>query len=346
MSKNHPELQPSIEIDVDAEKKPDRASGCISVVIPLHNEAEAFPKTLLLVIAALQRCATSFEVLAIDDGSTDETWRVLKDLAGNRSLAAALRGIRFSRNFGKESAITAGLAHASGDAVVVMDADGQHPPALITDMVDLWRQGRFQIIEAVKRRRQNETPVRRMFARLFYRTLIVGAQLDLRNSTDYKLLDRVAVRAYLGLPEHGRFFRGLTAWMGLPTARLEIDPPQRTDGSSSWRLTSLVAFARHTIISFTALPLRLISWTGFVGFAFSLILALQTLGKTLAGSAEEGFPTVILLILGLGSLILLSLGLIGEYVSEIYNEIKRRPLYIVRESLTSGDVAESSRTEP
>jgi glycosyltransferase involved in cell wall biosynthesis len=304
-------------------------------VIPIFNEADAFPTTLQTLTSTLQRCTTNYEIIAVDDGSTDNSWQILRELVATQTPPGSLSAIRFTRNFGKESAISAGLAHANGDAVVVMDADGQHPPAAVVDMVDLWRRGQYQVVEAIKRHRQHEHPARRIFARAFYRTLIVGAELDLRNSTDYKLLDRAAVRTYLNLPEHGRFFRGLTSWMGLPTAQLEIDAPRRCDGRTSWRLSTLVAFARQTIISFTALPLRLISWTGFLGFGFSLTLGLQTLAKTLLGKAEEGFPTVILLILGIGSLILLSLGLIGEYVSEIYNEIKRRPLYIVRESLSS-----------
>jgi glycosyltransferase involved in cell wall biosynthesis len=307
----------------------------ISIVLPLHNEAEAFPKTLKLVTAELERHTTNFEIIAVDDGSTDSTWQVVKELAAGRRSQGIVRAIRFSRNFGKESAISAGLAHASGDAVVVMDADGQHPPRLITKMIDLWRTGQFLVVEAVKQRRQRESLTRSVLARLFYRALIVGAQLDIRNSTDYKLLDRFAVQAYLDLPEHGRFFRGLTTWMGLPTAQLEISPPQRTDGSTSWRLSTLVNFARRTIISFTSLPLRIISWTGFLGFSFSLVLGIQTIWNTVTGSAAAGFPTVILLILALGSLILLSLGLIGEYISEIYNEIKRRPLYMVSEAITS-----------
>jgi glycosyltransferase involved in cell wall biosynthesis len=176
---------------------------------------------------------------------------------------------------------------------------------------------------------------RRLSALLFYRVLKSGASFDLRNSTDFKLLDRSVVDTYLRFPEHGRLFRGLTAWIGLPTAQVELDIPQRAAGNSAWSLGALIDLARSTIVSFTALPLHLISWIGLLGFVLSVVLALQTLWNKLFGDSAEGFPTVILLILGMGSLILLCLGIIGEYLSELYREVKGRPLYVIRETLDS-----------
>jgi hypothetical protein len=192
-------------------------------------------------------------------------------------------------------------------------------------MVALWSRQGYWVVEAVKRQRQRESLLRGLSSRVFYRLLMVGAGLDLRNSTDFKLLDRRVVDIYLRLPEHGRFFSGLTAWIGLPTAQIEIDIPERSDGATRWSLRGLVRFARHGIVSFTALPLRLISWIGVLGLVLSLALTLQTLWNVLLGTSEAGFPTVILLILGIGSLILISLGMIGEYVTALYTEGDRPP---------------------
>jgi glycosyltransferase involved in cell wall biosynthesis len=258
---------------------------------------------------------------------------VVQQLAQSEPWRGRLGGVRFSRNFGKEAAIVAGLSQAAGDAVVVMDADLQHPPALIPQMVALWSRQGYWVVEAVKRQRQRESLLRGLSSRVFYRLLMVGAGLDLRNSTDFKLLDRRVVDIYLRLPEHGRFFRGLTAWIGLPTAQIEIDIPERSVGATRWSLRGLVRFARHGIVSFTALPLRLISWIGVLGLVLSLALTLQTLWNVLLGTSEAGFPTVILLILGIGSLILISLGIIGEYLSALYAEVKGRPLYVILDHL-------------
>jgi glycosyltransferase involved in cell wall biosynthesis len=303
----------------------------LSIVIPVYNEADTLQRLLDELAGALAAQTLEYEVILVDDGSTDDTWAGIQRVASNPAWAQRLRGLRFSRNFGKEAAIVAGLRAATGDAVVVMDADMQHPPSLLPDMVATWSQGAHLIVEAVKRRRQQESVLRRLSAKLFYRLLLLGAALDLRDSTDFKLLDRRAVDAYLQLPETARFFRGLTAWLALPTARIEIDVPERAGGASSWRLAALIAMARRNVVSFTALPLRLISWIGIGGLLMSIVITIQTLWNQWVGASEAGFPTVIILILCLGSLILISLGIIGEYLSAIYNEVKRRPIYVIRE---------------
>jgi glycosyltransferase involved in cell wall biosynthesis len=305
----------------------------LSIVIPAHDETGTLEGALDAISDAMTGTETVYEVIVVDDGSSDGTWSVVQQLAQSEPWRGRLGGVRFSRNFGKEAAIVAGLSQAAGDAVVVMDADLQHPPALIPQMVALWSRQGYWVVEAVKRQRQRESLLRGLSSRVFYRLLMVGAGLDLRNSTDFKLLDRRVVDIYLRLPEHGRFFRGLTAWIGLPTAQIEIDIPERSVGATRWSLRGLVRFARHGIVSFTALPLRLISWIGVLGLVLSLALTLQTLWNVLLGTSEAGFPTVILLILGIGSLILISLGIIGEYLSALYAEVKGRPLYVILDHL-------------
>ena len=175
----------------------------LSIVIPVYNEAEILQVALAEVASVLQGLALNWEVVVVDDGSSDNTWLLLQRLTSSDPWLNGLRGVRFSRNFGKEAAIVAGLRQATGDAVVVMDADLQHPPALIPAMIDLWRSGDYSVVEAVKRRRQRESIVRRLFAAIFYRILIIGAELDLRDSMDFKLLDRRVVDEYLSCQRRG-----------------------------------------------------------------------------------------------------------------------------------------------
>lgn len=309
----------------------------LTIVIPAFNEEAALRPILDQIAAVLAPTGPAYEVVVVDDGSTDGTWSLLQHLACLDAWHHRLRGVRFSRNFGKEAAIVAGLRGAQGDAVIVMDADLQHPPGLLPKMIELWSSGGHLVVDVVKRHRQRESMLRRLSARAFYRLFLLGAGLDLRGSMDFKLLDRRAVEAYLQLPETGRFFRGLTAWIGLPTARLEIDVPERSGGATRWRLGGLIQLGRRSIVSFTALPLRLISWIGAGGLLASILLTIQTLWKQWLGTSAAGFPTVIILILSIGSLILISLGIIGEYLSALYDEVKRRPLYVVRDRLTPDD---------
>ena len=301
----------------------------VSVVLPVYNEKANLGNCLRAVMKNLRSTGFDSEVIIIDDGSDDGTWPTIEKMSTDPAVEGCLRGLRLSRNFGKEAAILAGLRYARGDAVIVMDADLQHPPELIPAMLSLWDRGKIDIVEAVKRTRQQESLLLRLGSRLYYRLFNLASGMEMRNSTDFKLLDRRVVNHYNKLLEVGRFFRGLTTWLGFRSAAIEFDPPQRLQGDSSWSLSALLDMARRTIISFSSLPLRLVTWLGGVGLLFSLILTFQTLWYAWHGLAEEGFPTVILLILGMGSMILLGLGLIGEYVAEIYIEVKHRPVYIV-----------------
>ncbi len=318
----------------------------ISVVLPAYNEEATLQDAVEEIGAILGEGGHDFEIIIVDDGSHDRTWSIVERLAPEDRWNDLLMGVRFSRNFGKEAAIVAGLQHASGDAAIVMDADLQHPPALIPRMIELWSQGQYLVVEGVKQDRQRESLPRRLSSKLFYRILQTGGEVNIGNSTDFKLLDRRVIDMYLRLPERGRFFRGLTAWIGLPTAQLNFQVPERAQGTTRWRFTALLNFARSAVISFTPLPLRLISWIGLFGLFMSIVLTLQTLWNKFFGASAEGFPTVIILILGMGSLILLCLGIIGEYLSELYREVKRRPLYVVLDTLQiNADTAEVRKHE-
>ncbi|MEW8252918.1 MAG: glycosyltransferase family 2 protein [Candidatus Thiodiazotropha taylori] len=303
----------------------------ISLVVPIYNEQSALSGFWQNLEQCLVGADTHFEAVLIDDGSTDNSWQAINTLAN--SSAIPIKAIRFSRNFGKEAAILAGLRAATGQAAVVMDADLQHPPALIPQMIEHWQGGKIKVVEAVKRKRQDESSIRRLGARLYYRLFNLSSGMKLDGASDFKLLDREAIDQYIALPEVGRYFRGLTTWLGFEAIAIEFDPPSRNAGESHWGVGHLLRLARTTIISFSSLPLRIVTWFGFAGLVFSLGLTIQTLWYKWQGYAEAGFPTVILLILVMGSMILLGLGLIGEYIAEIYREVKRRPIYIIAQSL-------------
>ncbi|MES9943499.1 MAG: glycosyltransferase family 2 protein [Candidatus Thiodiazotropha sp.] len=315
----------------------------ISLIVPIRNEQAGLDRFWQAITAVLEQSSYEFELVMVDDGSSDDSWRLISEFTTTDRPSLHVAAIRLSRNFGKEAAILAGLRQAEGSAAIVLDADLQHPPELIPKMLDLWDQGRIPIVEGVKRKRQHESFMKRMGASLYYRIFSLSSGLDMQGASDFKLLDRRVMDQYINLPETDRYFRGLTAWMGFDAAAIEFEPPDREAGESGWSLHNLLALARSTIISFSSLPLRIVTWLGVAGLIFSLALTIQTLWYKWMGFAEEGFPTVILLILGIGSMILFSLGLIGEYIGEIYREVKRRPTYIVSETLSpSNDISQPS----
>lgn len=298
----------------------------ISAVIPVWNEAGHIRQTLKTIAGFISRSAVFFELIVVDDGSTDETW---EELLAARLEIPQLEGIRFSRNFGKERALCAGLENTRGQAVIVMDGDLQHPPELIPQMIGLWRSKGIKIIECVKKSRGQESLSYRMGTKVFYGLLHKLTRYDLHGASDFKLLDRQVVEAWAKLPERITFFRGMTVWLGFSSMQLEFDVASRTGGKSGWSLPSLVKLALSAVVAFTSWPLRFITIIGLLSLAGAVILGIQTLYMKLTGSAVTGFTTVILLILGMNSMIMLSLGILGEYIAAIYNEVKGRPRYII-----------------
>lgn len=297
----------------------------ISLLIPFYNEEKQIPLTLETVVPIMASTGFDFEIILIDDGSHDQTWAVIE--AASRQ-DRRLVGLRFSRNFGKEAAVCAALDKASGDAVILMDGDLQHPPEHIPEMIGLWQQG-YEIVEGVKSSRGRESLANKLNASLFYGLFRRFTGLDLRNASDFKLLDRRVVLEWRRLGEHDTFFRGLSAWLGFRRAAFSFVVAERQAGSSKWSLIRLLALSLNAITGFTAVPLHFITLLGLIMLTGSFILAIQTLVNFFTGHADSGFTTVILLLLLIGGSIMISLGLIGLYIARIFTEVKGRPRYII-----------------
>ena len=242
---------------------------------------------------------------------------------------ARIRGLEFSRNFGKEAAIFAGLSAARGGCAVVMDCDLQHPPRTIVEMYRLWEQG-FEIVEGVKNTRGNESALHRQFTNGFYKIISALTGFDMSNASDFKLLDKKVVDILLDMPERKTFFRALSFWVGFKTCQVRYDVAERVFGTTKWSFFKLMQYAVSNIVSFSTKPLTAVSYMGVLSMIAGVILGVQTLIRWAMGRALAGFTTVILLLLLIGGGILLGLGIIGSYVAAIYQEVKGRPRYIVR----------------
>lgn len=299
--------------------------GLLSVILPSYNEESNIANTEAVLSALLEKEGIDYELIFVSDGSSDKTYEeILKASAKNPHV----KGAEFSRNFGKEASIFAGLQLALGDAVVVMDCDLQHPPETIPAMYKLWKEG-YEVVEGIKSKRGRESLGHRMSAGLFYRIMSKLIKMDMNASSDFKLLDRKVVNVLLQLKERNTFFRALTFWAGFKTTKVEYEVQERKYGESKWSLFSLMRYAVTNATSFSTLPLQLVTVMGVVSIFFSFILGVQTLVKYLMGTAVEGFTTVILLVLIIGGFIMLSLGILGHYLARIYEEVKGRPKYII-----------------
>ena len=300
-------------------------NALLSVVLPAYNEQASVPRAAQVICTLLEQAGIGHEVIFIDDGSKDGTWSAIE---AQSASYPQVRGVRFSRNFGKEAAIFAGLAQARGDCVVVLDCDLQHPPEKILDMYRLWEQG-YQVVEGIKSSRGKESPMHTLAAKTFYSLISNATGIDMSRASDFKLLDRRAVDTLLAMREKNAFFRALSSWIGFSTAQVEFEVQPRLEGESKWSIRSLTKYAIVNLTSFSAAPLQLITLLGLVVFVFSVGLGLWSLWQKLSGQALEGFTTVILLQLIIGSVLMICLGIIGYYVARIYEEIKDRPRYIV-----------------
>lgn len=303
----------------------------LSVVIPAYNEQEMVPVAAREIAAVLSAAQIAHELIFVDDGSKDATWAQIRAASG---AAKNVRGVHFSRNFGKEAAIFAGLQHAKGDCVAVIDCDLQHPPEKLVEMYRLWEQG-VQVIEGVKADRGRESALHRLSAKIFYSLISRATKVDMSRASDFKLLDRRAVNVILTMREKRAFFRALSSWVGFTTAEVSYEVRERTAGESKWSTWSLMKYAVSNITAFTAMPLHLVTFFGALTLLVSLVMGVIALVQKFMGIALGGFTTVIILLLFIGSLIMLSLGIIGYYLGNIYEEIKDRPRYIVAD--TCGD---------
>jgi glycosyltransferase involved in cell wall biosynthesis len=313
---------------MDAMKMDKKA--LLSVVIPAHNEESGIAHSVSVIGEVLDTCGMEWEIIVVDDGSSDRTFERLRELARKDTR---LRGARFSRNFGKEAALLAGLSLARGDAVVTIDADLQHPPRLIPAMIEAWRSG-AKVVDGVKRSRATDGLLTRLRASIFNSVLSRLGGINMENSSDFKLLDRIAVDAITrALPERQRFYRGLSDWVGYAHASIPFDVEERAKGSSKWSLLGLIGLATTAIITFTSAPLRIVSGLGIATLLFGLAVAGDALISWFQGRAVSGFVTTIITLLIIGSFIMISLGIIGEYIAKIYDEIKRRPPYLIEHTV-------------
>ena len=307
----------------------------LSVVVPLYNEEEVLPMLHRRLLAAVAAIAGGIEIVYVDDGSTDRTGQMLKQFRFGCPLVSV---VRFSRNFGKEQALTAGLQMARGDAVVLIDADLQHPPEMIPAMVAAWREG-ADVVNMRRRDRNEESWLRRSSARMFYRLINGLSDTPIpQDIGDFRLFSRRAVDALNQLPERNRFMKGLFAWIGFRQTTLDFDCDERAAGQSKWRWRQLLHFAVEGVTAFSVRPLKLASYAGLTSALIAFGYALYFLVKTLVfGDSVAGFPTLIVVVLMLGGLQLLAIGVLGEYLGRLCLESKRRPLYIVEDYLPASE---------
>ena len=299
----------------------------LSVIIPSFNEEQLIMKTAEVISGLLKGQDIEHELLFVNDGSSDKTW---EEIQKAREKNESVRGISFSRNFGKEAAIFAGLGECKGDCAVVIDCDLQHPPEKILEMYALWQEG-YEIVEGVKNSRGKESGAHKFAAKVFYNLISNAAGIDMENASDFKLLDRKAINALLNMTEKDAFFRALSSWVGFKSTQVTYDVRDREIGQTKWSTKALIRYAVTNITSFTSLPLQIVTFLGVVMFIFSLVMGIDALVNYFCGRAVEGFTTVIILQCFTGSVLMISLGIIGYYISKIYAGIQDRPRYIISE---------------
>lgn len=305
------------------------ANNLLSVIVPAYNEEQNIPLAAETIAKILKDENILYEILFINDGSRDNTWQAIEKAHQENSN---VRGVSFSKNFGKESAIFAGLSHANGDAVVVIDCDLQHPPEKIVEMYRLWEQG-IEIVEGVKEDRGKESVMHGFAAKCFYKIISRAVKIDMSRASDFKLLDRRAVDVLLTMRERHAFFRALSSWIGFKTAEVSYCVNERLMGETKWSTRALIKYAITNISSFSSFPLQFITILGFIVLIMSVILGGIALYQKAINVAAVGFTTVIVVMLFIGSTIMISLGIIGYYISKIYEEIKDRPRFIVSKTI-------------
>jgi len=298
----------------------------ISIVVPAYDEERSIEETLNQTYRVLADFDRRYEVIVVDDGSMDGTFGCIQNL---RIKFAGLKGIRFSRNFGKEAALLAGLQAAQGDAVITMDADLQHPPDLIPQMIAKWEEGAM-VVHGIKKNAHQYSWLTRLNADIFSRLLTRYARMDVRNSTDFKLMDRIVVDIIVKqLGERLRFFRGLANWVGFYQENVYFDVTTRKAGESKWSIKSLLELFITGVVSFTSAPLRIVTILGLISLIFTLVVTLGTLWLKFHGYESLSISTIEITLMLIGSFILIGLGILGEYVARIYDEVRRRPGYLI-----------------
>jgi dolichol-phosphate mannosyltransferase len=311
--------------------EPDDPRPAFSVVVPCFNEEDGLRETNARLLAVLEGISPNFEIVYVDDGSTDSTSNLLREM---QILDPRIRAIRFSRNFGHQVAITAGLEHTRGDAVVIIDGDLQDPPEVIREFVQKWMEG-YDVAYGVRTERDGETAFKRGTAKLFYRLIRHLSDTAIPLDTgDFRLMDRGVVDALLAMPERDRFVRGMVSWLGFSQVAVPYRRAPRFAGATKFSLFKMMRFAMDGIVSFSILPLRLATWIGFAASGIALIeIVVALFDRFFTHGLVRGWTSTVIAIWFVGGVQLICMGIIGEYVGRIYGESKRRPLYVVRERM-------------
>lgn len=299
----------------------------LSVILPAYNEEKMISVAVKTISEILNKEKINFELIIVDDGSLDNTWESIKKVA---TPPHHIIGIRFSRNFGKEAAMFAGLDTAQGDCCAILDCDLQHPPEKLIEMYDLWKKG-YEVVEGIKEHRGEESVIHNFAAKSFYSLISKATGMDMSNASDFKLLDRKVVDALKQMPERNVFFRALSFWVGYKKASVSYQVQERTIGESKWSTRALIKYALKNITSFSSAPLHIVTLLGILMMSMTLILGTISLVQKFLGVASEGFTTIILLLLLSSSIVMISLGIIGYYIARIYDEIKGRPRYLINQ---------------
>ncbi|RTL34052.1 MAG: glycosyltransferase [Burkholderiales bacterium] len=314
----------------------------LSCVIPCYNEAANLRLLLPILGEHLKASASEWEVILVNDGSRDDTSVVFDEW----TRQPGIRAIEFSRNFGKEAALTAGLQAANGDVVVLMDADMQHPPELVAEMVQQWQAG-ADVVYALRANRDDESMFKQLGTRAFYRLINAKSRFQVPpDAGDFRLMDRSVVEALLALPERNRFMKGLYAWVGFKSVAIPYEPAERAVGTTNYSALKLIAFSIDGLTAFTTWPLRVASIAGMVMALLAFVYGAYVIVDFLIyGNKVSGWTTIIVLLSFFVGIQLIGLGILGEYIARIFEEVKSRPLYVVRRSLGRGlDVSASGHT--
>ena len=337
MTRSGKPIAPSIPVEQRRETNPH-----ISIVVPMYNESDAIDVFFATLLPVMDDTGCSYDVLCVDDGSRDSTWQ---KILGYHHKHPSINGLRLSRNFGKEQALTAGIDTISGDVVVVIDADLQEPPSLITAFIEKWRQG-YDMVYGARASRQSDSPVYQYMVKRFYSLFNwLSEQPIPPDAGDFRLLDRRLVEALRAMPERGRFMKAMFAWPGFSVCSVPFDRTERVTGTSKFNILKLFAFAIDGITSFSIKPLRVASVAGIAVSLVALVLGLLLLVKTLVfGNDTPGWTSLMVVALFLGGLQLMALGLIGEYIGRLLLETKQRPLYFVAEATSASHSKTKSDT--